>query len=137
MPINRRNARAREQAELTDHLLPNEQREQLETLYTQMAPAGLKPLWEALAQLVPPHPNSPACAHLWSYGHARDFLMRAGDLISAEQAERRVLILENPGIVGQSAIVPSLYAGQIGRDNVWNPVTNTTLECLILSAKKT
>src|SRR3546814_6411273 len=37
--------------------------------------------------------------------------MRAGDLISAEQAERRVLILENPGLVGQSAIVPSLYAG--------------------------
>src|SRR3546814_6065634 len=95
MPINRRNARAREQAELTDHLLPNEQREQLETLYTQMAPAGLKPLWEALAQLVPPHPNSPACAHLWSYEHARDFLMRAGDLISAEQAERRVLILRS------------------------------------------
>src|SRR3546814_19565385 len=74
-----------------------------------MAPAGLKPLWEALAQLVPPHPNSPACAHLWSYEHARDFLMRAGDLISAEQEERRVLILENPGLVGQSAICPSLY----------------------------
>src|SRR3546814_17415930 len=85
MPIHRRNARAREQAELTDHLLPNEQREQLETLYTQMAPAGLKPLWEALAQLVPPHPNSPACAHLWSYEHARDFLMRAG-----RSEERRV-----------------------------------------------
>jgi gentisate 1,2-dioxygenase len=41
----------------------------------------------------------------------RDYLMRAGDLISAEQAERRVLILENPGLAGQSAIVPSLYAG--------------------------
>src|SRR3546814_20375677 len=78
MPIHRRNARAREQAELTDHLLPNEQREQLETLYTQMAPAGLKPLWEALAQLVTPHPNSPACAHLWWFEHARDFLLRAG-----------------------------------------------------------
>lgn len=94
-----------------DNHLPNEQREQLETLYTQMATAGLKPLWEALAQLVPPQPNSPACAHLWSYENARHFLMRAGDLISAEQAERRVLILENPGLIGQSAIVPSLYAG--------------------------
>src|SRR3546814_9548924 len=37
--------------------------------------------------------------------------MRAGDLISAGQAERRVLILGNPGLVGHSAIVPSLYAG--------------------------
>src|SRR3546814_10919690 len=85
MPIHRRNARAREQAELTDHLLPNEKREQLETLYTQMAPAGLKPLWEALAQLVPPHPNYPACAHLWSYENERDFLMRAGELIRSEE----------------------------------------------------
>lgn len=37
--------------------------------------------------------------------------MRAGDLISAEQAERRVLIMENPGLPGQAAITPSLYAG--------------------------
>jgi gentisate 1,2-dioxygenase len=37
--------------------------------------------------------------------------MRAGELISAQQAERRVLILENPGLPGQSAITPSLYAG--------------------------
>lgn len=37
--------------------------------------------------------------------------MRAGDLISAEQAERRVLILENPGLPGTSSVVPSLYAG--------------------------
>jgi gentisate 1,2-dioxygenase len=49
--------------------------------------------------------------HSWSYAKMRDYLMRAGDLISAEQAERRVLILENPGLAGQSAIVPSLYAG--------------------------
>lgn len=76
-----------------------------------MAPASLKPLWESLAQLVPPQPSSPAHVHVWAYEHARDFLMRAGDLISAEQAERRVLILENPGLAGQSAIVPSLYAG--------------------------
>lgn len=37
--------------------------------------------------------------------------MKAGDIISAEQAERRVLILENPGLQDQASIVPSLYAG--------------------------
>ena len=37
--------------------------------------------------------------------------MRAGTLISASQAERRVLILENPGLPGHSGITPSLYAG--------------------------
>jgi gentisate 1,2-dioxygenase len=37
--------------------------------------------------------------------------MRAGELITAEQAERRVLILENPGLSGSSAITSTLYAG--------------------------
>ena len=91
--------------------LSNNQKTQLEQLYRQMAPEGLKPLWEVLNALVLPEPASPARPHLWSYAAARDFLMRAGDLISAAQAERRVLILENPGIPGQSAITPSLYAG--------------------------
>lgn len=92
-------------------ILANDQRAQLEALYTQMAPEGLTPLWEVLAALVPPQPNSPAKPHLWSFANARDYLMRAGDLISAAQAERRVLILENPGLAGLSAITPSLYAG--------------------------
>ncbi len=91
--------------------LPNEQRGQLEALYAEMAPANLTPLWESLAQLVPKQPQSPAVAHRWSYDQARDYLIRAGDLISAEQAERRVLILENPGLQGLSSITPSLYAG--------------------------
>lgn len=92
-------------------MLANDQRSQLEALYAEMAPAHLTPLWESLAQLVRPQPRSPAHVHRWTYEEARDYLMRAGDLISAEQAERRVLILENPGLAGQSAIVPSLYAG--------------------------
>jgi gentisate 1,2-dioxygenase len=91
--------------------LANDQRSQLEALYREMAPANLTPLWESLAELVRSQPKSPAEVHRWSYDEARDYLMRVGDLISVEQAERRVLILENPGLPGQSAIVPSLYAG--------------------------
>lgn len=91
--------------------LPNEQQDQLNALYARMAPENLFPLWEKLAALVLPQPDSPAKVHKWTYAKARDFLMRAGDLISATQAERRVLILENPGLPGQSGITPSLYAG--------------------------
>ncbi len=90
---------------------PNDRRAQLESLYAEMRPHSLYPLWEVLAKLVVPQPRSPARPHLWQYGPARDYLLRAGGLISAEQAERRVLILENPGLPGTSAIVPSLYAG--------------------------
>jgi gentisate 1,2-dioxygenase len=89
----------------------NEQQALLLDLYECMAPDGLTPLWEVLSALVPNQPNSPAVAHKWVYSRMRDYLLRAGDLISADEAERRVLILENPGLAGQSAIVPSLYAG--------------------------
>ncbi len=37
--------------------------------------------------------------------------MQSGQLITAEEAVRRVLILENPGLRGQSCITQSLYAG--------------------------
>lgn len=90
---------------------PNDQRARLEALYADMAPTSLTPLWESLHALVTPEPVSPAAPWRWTFGEVRDFLLRAGDIISAEQAERRVLIMENPGIPGQSAITPSLYAG--------------------------
>jgi len=38
-------------------------------------------------------------------------MMRAGDLITAKEAERRVLVLENPGLAGQYRITHSLFAG--------------------------
>ncbi len=65
--------------------LPNDKRAQLEMLYAEMAPAGLAPLWETMAQLVLAEPRSPARVHRWSYGESREYLMRAGDLISANK----------------------------------------------------
>ncbi len=41
----------------------------------------------------------------------RPFLMRAGAAITAQEAIRRVLILENPALRGHSSITQSLYAG--------------------------
>ena len=37
--------------------------------------------------------------------------MESGKLITAKSAERRVLMLENPGMRGSSQITDSLYAG--------------------------
>lgn len=91
--------------------LSNDCQEQLQELYDEMRPQALTPLWEVLHALVLPEPRPLALAHAWSYADARAFLMRAGDLISAEKAERRVLILENPGLQGKSSITSSIYAG--------------------------
>ena len=38
-------------------------------------------------------------------------MLEAGDVISAEEAERRVLVLENPALRGQSRITNTLFAG--------------------------
>lgn len=80
-------------------------------LYRAMAPHHLTPLWEVLHALVPPRPATPCVPAHWRYEDVRPYLMRAGELISAEEAVRRVLILENPGLAGQSAVTQSLYAG--------------------------
>jgi gentisate 1,2-dioxygenase len=92
-------------------VLSNDAPARLQALYAEMQPHSLFPLWEVMRGLVTPHPRSPARAHRWAYDDARDYLLRAGDLISAEKAERRVLIMENPGLPGSSSATTSLYAG--------------------------
>jgi gentisate 1,2-dioxygenase len=80
-------------------------------LYRRMDPLNLAPLWEVLHSLIPNEPVTPCKAALWKYAEARPHLMEAGKLITAKEAVRRVLILENPGMRGQSCITQSLYAG--------------------------
>ena len=80
-------------------------------LYRDMDPLHLTPLWEVLHALVPRQPQSPCVAALWKYDEVRPFLLRAGQAITADEAVRRVLILENPALRGHSAITQSLYAG--------------------------
>jgi gentisate 1,2-dioxygenase len=79
--------------------------------YERIGQQHMTPLWEVLGALVPPQPRPQAQAALWRYAELRDSVMEAGRLISAEEAERRVLILENPALRGQSCITNSLYAG--------------------------
>ena len=82
-----------------------------ERYYQRIGRQHLTPLWEVLHALVPPAPNTPMQAALWRYRETRAAVLEAGELISAEEAERRVLILENPGAPGQSRITQTLYAG--------------------------
>ncbi|MDB5891958.1 MAG: gentisate 1,2-dioxygenase [Polaromonas sp.] len=72
---------------------------------------GMSPLWEVLHALVPPSPATPCVPAHWRYADVLPFLKQSGQLITAEQAVRRVLILENPALRGQSCITQSLYAG--------------------------
>src|SRR5512145_2222565 len=80
-------------------------------LYRRMDRSNLTPLWEVLHNLIPNEPATPCKPALWKYRDARPYLMEAGKLITAKEAIRRVLILENPGMRGESCITQSLYAG--------------------------
>src|SRR2546428_9501886 len=79
--------------------------------YERLDKKNAAPLWESLGELVPVKPRPKCVPALWRYNEIRPLLMEAGRLITAKEAERRVLILENPGIRGTSQITESLYAG--------------------------
>jgi gentisate 1,2-dioxygenase len=71
----------------------------------------LAPLWRVLHGLVTTEPKHSTQPALWKYANVRPYLMEACDLISTEESERRVLVLENPGLPGQSRITQSLFCG--------------------------
>ena len=79
--------------------------------YDKIDGQSLAPLWAVMSALVTPEPRSRCQAHMWRFADLRDFLIESGDLITAKEAERRVLILENPGMRGNSSVTTSLYAG--------------------------
>ena len=79
--------------------------------YRRLDPLSMAPLWEVLGDLVTPSPASRCRPARWRYEDVRSLLLESGDLISAREAERRVLVLENPGLRGESRVTTSLYAG--------------------------
>jgi len=74
----------------------------------EISALGMKPLWERVARLKPGTAARPA---IWRWSDTRPLLMRACQLITARQAERRVLMLENPALEGTTFITTSLFAG--------------------------
>ncbi|MBI5255917.1 MAG: cupin domain-containing protein [Burkholderiales bacterium] len=64
----------------------------------QLRALNLVPLWPSLRALLPPErPRPRTQATCWAYQALRPLLMRAGTLTPIERAERRVLVLANPG----------------------------------------
>ncbi|WVW82637.1 hypothetical protein I302_104648 [Kwoniella bestiolae CBS 10118] len=71
---------------------------------------NVKPLWKQMSVLVPPRPKPRAIAHKWEYKAVRPHLVRAGQLVSEHEAERRVLMLINP-TMDSPYTTDTLYAG--------------------------
>jgi gentisate 1,2-dioxygenase len=79
--------------------------------YDRLEQKNTAPLWEVLGQLVTPKPRGMCVPALWRYDELRPLVMEGGRMITAAQAERRVIVLENPALRGASQITSSLYAG--------------------------
>lgn len=62
---------------------------------TQNSELSMTPLWTIMDKMVPPRPNPKAINTLWSYSQMRPELIKASEVVSAAEAERRVLILVN------------------------------------------
>lgn len=82
----------------------------MEQYYNSLSDKGVSPLWTVMDKMVPPRPNPKSAVALWAYNTLHMPLMQSGSLISAEEAERRVLMLVNPEL-GAPCTTDTIYAG--------------------------
>lgn len=88
--------------------------EELPVAYREaMSKAGVTPLWPAMRKALPyGQPEATSEATKWGYENVRPLLLQAGDLTPVEKAERRVLVLSDPGRgVGAMQATASIYLG--------------------------
>jgi gentisate 1,2-dioxygenase len=79
--------------------------------YEEMAALGAGALWRHLGNLFSAEPTSRAVPFRWDYRALRPYMLHFADALSIEEAQRRVLMLVNPGLRAESATVTGLYAG--------------------------
>lgn len=91
---------------------------------SDLAAQNLVPLWPSLRAVLPPNKPQPKTrATAWSYAALRPLLIEAGALTPIEKAERRVLVLANPGHgLEKMQASPAIYLGmQLLLPGEWAP----------------
>ena len=82
-----------------------------EAFYERISKRDMAPLWKVMKNVVTKEPVTRCVPHIWHYSDVKSLVMESGGLISAEEALRRVLVLENPALRGESKATNSLFAG--------------------------
>ena len=89
---------------------------------------NISPLWEVYRSVLTREPVVREIPYLWPWSAVRPQLLRAGELITAEEAERRALMLVNPGNPSGIGATATLYAaaqlilpGEIARAHRHSP----------------
>ena len=81
--------------------------------YAGLGEHQVTPLWAVQGKVLRREPKSDAVPHVWRFADLRPQLLRAGELVSPEDAERRVLMLLNPSpeVAALYGTTSTLYAG--------------------------
>ena len=96
----------------TSQLIPGDNRiGAMDAFRSDLAADHLQPLWDIMRRLAAKEPSKGGAPIRWRWPDLRRHVMRAGELVTAEEAERRVLVLENPAFPGEGRVTNSLYAG--------------------------
>src|SRR5580698_3569083 len=82
-----------------------------EEYYQRIAKRDMAPLWKVMNSVVTKEPVTRCAPVVWHYNDVKSLVMESGGLITAEEAKRRVLILENPAMHGESKVTNTLFAG--------------------------
>src|SRR3979490_2137968 len=82
-----------------------------EAYYERISKKDMAPLWKVMKSVVTREPVTRCVPVVWHYEDVKSLVMESGGLISAEEAQRRVLILENPAMRGESRATNTLFAG--------------------------
>jgi gentisate 1,2-dioxygenase len=79
--------------------------------YDELEKMNVGALWRHLDNLFPGEPPARAVPFRWSYRALRPYMMHFSETLPIEDAQRRVLMLVNPGMRDTSATATGLYAG--------------------------
>src|SRR5436853_3281085 len=82
-----------------------------EEFYQRISKRDMAPLWTVMQSVVTKEPVTRCVPHVWHYDDVKSLVLESGGLITAEEALRRVLILENPALRGESRATNTLFAG--------------------------
>jgi gentisate 1,2-dioxygenase len=82
-----------------------------EEFYQRISKRDMAPLWKVMSSVVTKEPVTRCVPHVWHYDDVKSLVMESGGLITAEEALRRVLVLENPALRGESRATNTLFAG--------------------------
>src|SRR5258708_24793584 len=93
-----------------------------EAFYKKIDGENLSALWNVMGDLITPEPKSGCRPHLWRFDAIRDYMMEAGKLITAKEAERRGVGLGKPRFRGPSQnTTPPLSRVPLGKPRAIAP----------------